>query len=121
MAQIPELKIENGPNKFDLMVSLFDCRRRVKFSIQNVKGQLDVAITGVDRGSDWACSGENWAFRGYLLDCPVQIAGSYSTADRKGTFTFVPAKVVRGDPYKPEPDALQIEQVFSYLNRIYKR
>ena len=98
-----ELNIINGPNKFDLMVSLFEgnpqSRKMVVFVFDGIMvneildyggyratlplHELPVAVTSITQEDG---SGESWIFQGWSpkLFANVTVAGFFSSRTRKG-------------------------------------
>jgi hypothetical protein len=86
--------IENGPGKFDFMLSLFDNighrPRTVGFTLQGITQPLAVSIDSIAREDG---SGESWNFKGTLRDSATElyfsVEGYFSSKTRKGHMRFV--------------------------------
>jgi hypothetical protein len=85
--------VVGGPNKFDLMLSLFDGnkrpRRTVGFQLEGVSRHIRIAITSVQQEDG---SGESWNFGGHLwhdTEKHWHVEGYFGTKDRRGTMHFV--------------------------------
>lgn len=83
-------RILNGPSKFDLMLSLFDGnkepRRTVKFRLEGLKQEVEVAITSVQQEDG---SGESWNWEGNLKLAKgrgYHVRGYFATKGRMGRF-----------------------------------
>lgn len=85
-----EMKILNGPSKWDIMLALFDntarAVRTVKFTCDQTglpTRDFEVSIDSVLREDG---SGESWEFTGHVGFQSVK--GCFNTVTRKGHFTF---------------------------------
>jgi len=77
------VRIEDGPSKFDLMVSFFTGRSKGEkpHTFKTSKKSYPVVVTGLDWND--GC-GENWNFRGFIPDSGIEVDGFFSTQTRTG-------------------------------------
>lgn len=90
--KVRSFRIVNGPSKFDLMLSLFDGnkmpRRTVKFLLEGIKQEVEVAIASVEQEDG---SGESWNWAGNTRASTVRgynVKGYFATRGRVGHLEF---------------------------------
>lgn len=117
-----EFHITGGPNKFDIMVSLFEGnpqhRRTVEFELAGLRKNVKVAITGVQQESG---SGESWNIEGWVMDGPsAHVECYYNSYGRSGHFKFVvPTRVsLEGGRWIETINAEGEQKLATALNRL---
>lgn len=85
-----EVEIVNGPNNFDLMLSLFTTpRKSVEFGVWCNERRTDILVI-IDELTREDETGEKWHFRGFTTNFTDggkkfgQVCGSFSIKLRKG-------------------------------------
>jgi hypothetical protein len=85
------IEIEDGPGKFELMLSLFDRsrgRRPVFFQLAvHSPGRTTSASIDLVQSEDRL--GESWSIAGFAGDSEQQFDANYSTKTRKGSLRFL--------------------------------
>lgn len=86
------VNITSGPNKFDLMLSLFE-GKRIKLIADGKSLIVRIASVAIEDGSN-----ESWLIAGYIAQPkaekpappkrPVHVSGYYSTKRRTGILTY---------------------------------
>lgn len=115
--------VVGGPNKFDLMTSLFDGnkkpRRTVELQLKGACTPITVAITMVEQEDG---SGESWNIKGYITDHPrnFNIKAYYSSSRQKGYITFITPfhYVGKGDEKNKVETPEDQREMASYINHL---
>lgn len=115
-----------GPNKFDLMVSLFDgkydARRTVQFKIEGANTPITLLIEAVEREDG---SGESWNIDGKMVapSRTFAVRGCYSTKTREGSIKFiVPSRVEVRDGKRTRVETEgERQDLINFLTQVWGR
>ncbi len=117
-----QFNVIGGPNKFDLMVSLFEGnpkhRKTVAFKLEGFRQDINVAITSVEQEDG---SGESWNITGWVMGEPsAHVRAYYSSHGRSGFFTFItPTRVsLEGGTRTETVDVAEDKKLSDKLDRL---